>query len=90
MSLGSAVNCATQPSGNGSISTAVTTGFVGYVIATTTFQYCHGVAYVTPLGSPFQGSYYDAIELDTPFWAAGIAGVSNMNRTGQWGESQAH
>ncbi|MGA2183304.1 MAG: hypothetical protein ABSH47_09760 [Bryobacteraceae bacterium] len=90
MSLGSSVNCVPVPSGEGSISTAVTTGFVGYIIATTTFQYCHGVAYVSPQNNPFQGSYYDAIELDTPFWAQHIPGVSNHNRTGQFGESQAH
>jgi hypothetical protein len=90
MSLGSSENCVPVPSGEGSIDTAVTTGFVGYVIATTTFQYCHGVAYVTPQNDPFHGSYYEAIELDTPFWARGIAGVSDQNRTGQFGESQAH
>jgi hypothetical protein len=90
MSLGSSVNCVPVPSGEGSISPAVTTGFVGYIIATTTFQYCHGVAYVTPTNDPFHGSYYEAIELDTPFWARRIRHVSDQNRTGQFGESQAH
>jgi hypothetical protein len=92
MSLGSVVECAPSetPTGEGSISTAVTTGFVGYIIATTTFQYCHGVAYVTPLDDPLHGSYYEAIELDTPFWARRIRGVSDQNRTGQFGESQGH
>jgi len=92
LSSGSSIECAASitPAGEGKISTAVTTGFVGYIIATTTFQYCHGVAYVSPLGNPFAGSYYVAIELDTPFWASGISGVSNFNRTGQFGESQGH
>ncbi len=92
MSLGSSLNCAASitPANEGSISTAVTTGFVGYIIATTTFQYCHGVAYVTPLDNPFQGSYYEGIELDTPFWARRIRHVSDQNRTGQFGESQGH
>jgi hypothetical protein len=92
MSLGSSLNCAASvmPAGEGSINLAVTTGFVGYIIATTTFQYCHGVAYVSPMDNPFEGSYYEAIELDTPFWARGISGVSNANRTGQFGESQGH
>ena len=89
-SLGSSVNCVPVPSGEGSIDPAVTTGFVGYVIATTTFQYCHGVAYVTPTNDPFHGSYYEAIQLDTPFWARDIDGVDNSNRTGQFGESQGH
>ena len=90
MSLGSAVNCVPTPSGEGSISTAVTTGFVGYVIATTTFQYCHGVAYVSPENLPTQGSYYDAIELDEPFSLQHTGAVPSNQRTGQWGESQAH
>ena len=92
MSLGGSVNCAASitPAGEGNISNAVTTGFVGYIIATTTFQYCHGVAYVSPLDMPFQGSYYEAIELDTPFWARHIRHVSDQNRTGQFGESQGH
>jgi len=80
MSLGSSVNCVPVPAGNGSISTAVTTGFVGYIIATTTFQYCHGVAYVSPQNNPFAGSYYEALQLDVPgIW-----------RTGQTGENVGH
>jgi len=87
---GSAVNCVPVPSGNGSISSGVTEGFVGYVIATTTFQYCHGVAYVA-LANSLQGSYYEAIELDEPFALQHIHGAHPTNqRTGQWGESQAH
>jgi len=80
MSLGSSVNCVPVPSGEGSISTAVTTGFVGYVIATTTFQYCHGVAYVSPQDNPFSGSYYEALQLDRP----------RLYRTGQRGENVGH
>jgi hypothetical protein len=82
---GSNVNCVPVPAGNGSISSAVTEGFVGYVIATTTFQYCHGVAYVA-LANSLQGSYYEAIELDTPF----ALSEAPETRTGQLGESQAH
>jgi len=42
MSVGSSVNCQPVPSGEGGTnSTTWTTGFVGYIIATTTFQYCH-------------------------------------------------
>jgi len=82
---GSNVNCVPVPAGNGTISAAVTEGFVGYVIATTTFQYCHGVAYVA-LANSLQGSYYEAIELDTP-WALS---QDPETRTGQLGESQAH
>jgi hypothetical protein len=88
MSAGSSVNCLPVISGNGSISTSVTTGFVGYIIATTTFQYCHGVAYVSPISNPLQGAYYEAIELDIPFWAQIIA--ATPQRSGQFGESQAH
>jgi len=82
---GSNVNCVPVPAGNGSISSAVTEGFVGYVIVTTTFQYCHGVAYVA-LANSLQGSYYEALELDTPWALSGDA----ETRTGQLGESQAH
>ena len=82
---GSNVNCVPVPAGNGSISASVTEGFVGYVIVTTTFQYCHGVAYVA-LANSLQGSYYEAIELDTP-WALSQPAET---RTGQLGESQAH
>jgi hypothetical protein len=81
----SAVNCVPVPAGNGSISSAVTEGFVGYVIATTTFQYCHGTAYVA-LANSLQGAYYQALELDTPWALSGDA----ETRTGQLGESQAH
>ena len=85
---GSSVNCQPVPAGNGSISSAVTEGFVGYVIATTTFQYCHGVAYVA-LANSLQGSYYEAIELDEPFSLQQFE-IPTDQRTGQWGESQAH
>jgi len=83
---GSSVNCIPVPAGNGTISASVTEGFVGYVIATTTFQYCHGVAYVA-LANSLQGSYYEALELDTP-WA--LSESEPETRTGQFGESQAH
>jgi len=82
MSTGaSAVNCEPVPSGEGSIASGVTAGFVGYIIATTTFQYCHGVAYVSPVDNPFQGAYYEALELDIPH---------TLFRTGQFGESVGH
>jgi hypothetical protein len=101
MSLGDGTNCVPTPTGNGKIDAAVTAGFVGYIIATTTFQYCHGVAYVTPQNDPFHGSYYEAIELDEPFALQGIVSTGGRRsgtgitvvpatRTGQWGESQAH
>ncbi|HZU25894.1 MAG TPA: hypothetical protein VFA04_10245 [Bryobacteraceae bacterium] len=78
-------------------------GFQGYMIAVANFQYCHGVAFlVGPAGG--QGATYEAIELDTPFWAMGMGitgSVSNsgvltgtvtapVQRSGQYGESQAH
>jgi hypothetical protein len=82
MSTGaSSVNCQPVPSGEGSIASGVTAGFVGYIIATTTFQYCHGVAYVSPVDNPFQGAYYEALELDIPH---------KLFRTGQFGESVGH
>jgi len=82
MSTGSsAVNFDPVPSGEGTIASGVTAGFVGYIIATTTFQYCHGVAYVTPANDPFHGSYYEALELDIPH---------TLFRTGQFGESVGH
>jgi hypothetical protein len=82
MSSGSsAVNFDPVPSGEGTIASGVTAGFVGYIIATTTFQYCHGVAYVTPANDPFHGSYYEALELDIPH---------TLFRTGQFGENVGH
>ncbi|MGA3028365.1 MAG: hypothetical protein ABSF98_26755 [Bryobacteraceae bacterium] len=77
---GDAVNCVPVPAGNGSIGSAVWTNFVGYIIATTTFQYCHGVAYVSPMSDPLHGSYYEALQLDFP----------NLYRTGQIGENVGH
>jgi hypothetical protein len=83
MSSGSsAVNYDPQPSGEGTIASGVTAGFVGYIIATTTFQYCHGVAYVTPANDPFHGSYYEALQLDNP--------APGLWRTGQTGENVGH
>jgi hypothetical protein len=71
---------------NATSATTPLMGFTGYVIATASFQYCHGLAYILPTGTgaPIGGMYL-AIELDKPFWASGIAGST---RTGQYGESQ--
>jgi hypothetical protein len=87
LSYGSALNCAAPLLAGiteGSISTAPGTGFVGYIIATSTFQYCHGVAYVNDINDPYHGAYYEAIEMDTPFF------LNSLTRTGQWGEMQGH
>jgi len=78
---------------NATSATTPLMGFTGYVIATASFQYCHGLAYILPTGTGAPlGGLYLAIELDTPFWATGIPGYTLpvTQRTGQYGESQAH
>jgi hypothetical protein len=66
-----------------------TPGFQGYMFAQAQFQLCHGFAFITDLGAQHLGSGYLAIEIDTPNWAAGIAGAGTT-RTTIIGESQGH
>ena len=60
------------------------TGFTGYIIAQSRFQYCHGFAFISKQGAGFQADNlamgYLAIVLDVP----------GLIRTGISGENDAH
>jgi hypothetical protein len=69
-------------SSGGNYGIPATPGFQGYIIARTDFQYCHGFAFLSPVGDQGagQGAGYLAIQLDMP----------GLYRTGQFGENLAH
>jgi hypothetical protein len=67
-------------SNGGGMGIAATPGFQGYMIATASFQYCHGFAFISDLGAQKLAEGYLAIQLDTP----------GLTRTGIVGENKGH
>ncbi|MBV8818787.1 MAG: hypothetical protein JO022_10560, partial [Acidobacteriaceae bacterium] len=67
-------------SNGGDHGVAATPGFQGYIIAQAQFQYCHAFAFISDLGAQRLAEGYLAIQLDIPA----------LNRTGVFGEVQAH
>ena len=70
-------------SGGGDHGVAATPGFQGYLIAVASFQYCHGFAFISDMGSQKLAEGYLAIQLDQ------YNGMG-LNRTGVIGEVQGH
>jgi len=88
--LDTCANGSTGTSGNYAVKQSETQMFVGYVIVQTTFQYCHGVAYINQPATAAIGSFYEAIQLDEPFNLLGTGAVAGDSRTGNWGENDGH
>ncbi len=78
--LDTCANGSTGTSGNASITAAQTQMFTGYAIVQTTFQYCHGVAFINNPSSTAIGTIYEALQLDIP----------GIPRTGNIGENVGH
>jgi len=70
-------------SGGGDHGITATPGFQGYMISIANFQYCHGFAFISDMGSQKLAEGYLAIQLD-------IYGGTGLNRTGVIGEVQGH
>jgi len=67
-------------SGGGDHGITATPGFQGYIIAIANFQYCHGFAFISDMGSQKLAEGYLAIQLDIP----------GLNRTNVMGENEGN
>lgn len=74
-------------SSGGNLGIAATPGFQGYIIAQSKFQFCHAFAFISDLGAQRLAEGYLGIVLDQNISPTGGGFV---NRTGSFGEVQAH